>query len=115
MQGPNSPADVETSPYPGLNCSMPLSIRDPHHALLPPGADWERARQLLPVEACTQMREWFAASKESLAGRLDDMPDVDAACRVLLMMDFPKVRCGINYCYGGLAGLGAHCLQPARC
>ena len=64
-------------------------------ALLPPGANRFRALQSLPVEGVRQIREWTDAAISAFPEKgldIDGMPDLDAACRALLVMDFPKVR-----------------------
>ena len=74
----------------------------------------------MPDERWRKMKEWSAWYTATRDEPLDDerlasmpeLPDMDAACRVLLMMDFCTVR-GQGFLVRALAGQGA--LLPMPC
>ena len=131
------PVDGGVYPTPDLSAGLVngpilVTITDPHRhqALLPPGANSNRALQALPVEGVKQLREWTDACLSASPGNgldLDSMPDLDAACRALLVMDFRKVRGRVllegpararrlNACHlaGDRCCPGQHCLGAPR-
>ncbi|KAK9836109.1 hypothetical protein WJX81_001991 [Elliptochloris bilobata] len=84
-----APADLTTlrswPKRPGISPILGAS-----HELLPKGANWRHAALVVPEATMEEIKEW-ATAPVSLPDGLDSMPDIGAASRVLIELDFPKV------------------------